>query len=156
MYHEGIGCNNDVSKISRKHSDEHCVTTKSAVCRVIILLYIVLYVYFFFKSTELFAVHSETDRKTESKQRNLKNFLLWNVWNFTFFVNYNWVTVYTFESNNPLKKRKGEVIYFFREKPWNLSIHGTEIKCESIIICFLSPLYHSHTNTIQKINQPNL
>lgn len=111
---------------------------------------------FFFTSTELFAVHSETDRKTESKQRNLKNFLLWNVWNFTFFVNYNWVTVYTFESNNPFKKRKGEVIYFFREKPWNLSIHGTEIKCESIIICFLSPLYHSHTNTIQKINQPNL
>lgn len=76
MYHEGIGCNNDVSKISRKHSDEHCVTTKSAVCRVIILLYIVLYVYFFFTSTELFAVHSETDRKTESKQRNLKNFFV--------------------------------------------------------------------------------
>lgn len=63
-----------------------------------------------------------------------------------FFVNYTWVTVYTFESNNPLKKRKGEVIhFFFRENPWNLSIHGTEIKCESIIICFLSPLYHSHT-----------
>lgn len=31
---------------------------------------------FFFTSTELFAVHSETDRKTESKQRNLKNFFV--------------------------------------------------------------------------------
>lgn len=75
MYHEGIGCNN-VNRISRKHSDEHCVTTKSAVCRVIILLCIVLYIYFFFTSTELFAVHSETDRKTDSKQRNLKNFFV--------------------------------------------------------------------------------